>query len=308
MKKRSYLKINTIKELCLQLNLKEDLLLNTVGNIKSYYKIKPGLDKKGKLRDFYKVKRNSNLSVIHKKINGLLNKIEFPVNMQGGVKGRSIVTNASIHSRRKYVANFDIKNFFPSISSRTVYRMFIEQKCTPNVSRILTRLCTADGCLPQGFAPSPKISGLVLYHVSHRLDNLFKKFGLKHSFWIDDLTVSGNHKIKGFVKLLYKIFKQEGFPLHDDPAKVRISNSYEKHKCTKLVINQEVNVEKSLRRKIRRELYLCKKFGVENYLKENDVLDNKINYLKSLQGRIGFLCEVNSKNRIFLDQFNKIQT
>ena len=126
-------------------------------------------------------------------------------------------------------------------------------------------------------------------------------------FWIDNLTISGNYPIKKFRKLLYKIFKQEGFPLHDDPKKARITDTKEKQTCTGLVINQELNAEKSLRIKVRKELYLCNKFGVDNFLKNNAYSFDKKTYLKSLAGRISFLCSVNEKNLIFKKKFKSIK-
>ena len=305
MKKRASLKINTTKELGLQLGLPEDFLIRTSDHIEQCYKKFTGTDKKGKERPFYKA--NNDLKKIHRKINKLLDTLEYPVNIQGGIADRSIHTNASIHSGKKYVANFDIKNFFPSVKFKTVYRAFRMQGCTPDVSRILTRLTTADTALPQGFATSPKVSGLVLLNANRRLSILFKKYGLAHTFWIDDLTISGYRLIQKFQKLLDKIFIQEGFILHDDPKKTKFTSSEERQTCTGLVINQEPNAEKSVREKVRKELYLCTKFGVENYLKDHELPVDKEKYLMSLRGKISFLTAANKKNMIFKEHFAKLK-
>lgn len=305
MKKRASLKINTIKELGLQLGLPEDFLIRTSNHIDQCYKKFTGTDKKGKERPFYKA--NNDLKKIHRKINKLLDTLEYPINIQGGIADRSIHTNASVHSGKKYVANFDIKNFFPSVKFKTVYRAFRKQNCTPDVSRIFTRLTTADTALPQGFATSPKLSGLVLLNANHRLIILFKKYGLTHTFWIDDLTISGYSPIQKFQKLLNKIFMQEGFTLHDDPKKTKFTSSEERQMCTGLVINQEPNAEKSVRERVRKELYLCNKFGVENYLKDHELQVDKGKYLMSLRGKISFLTAANKKNIIFREQFAKLK-
>jgi len=305
MKKRQFLKINTIKELSYQLGLPEAFLINTADKIDNCYRKFTDKDKKGKERMFYVA--NENLKKVHQKINKLLNTLDYPINIQGGIAGRSIVTNASIHVGKKYVANYDIKNFFPSVNHRMVYRSFEKQKCTPKVCRMLTRLTTADGCLPQGFATSPKVSGLVLYNSNFRIEKLLKPYGLIHTFWIDDLTISGNNPIKKFQRLLYKIFKQEGFCLHDDPQKARITDSKHRQTCTGLIINQELNPEKGIGGKVRKELYLCKKFGVSNFLEEHNSPFDKDRYLRKLAGDISFLCSVNKKNFIFKEQFKLIK-
>lgn len=305
MKKRQFLKINTVKELGYQLGLPDNFLKSTTNNIENCYKPFKDCDKKGKEREFYKA--NDSLKKIHQKINKLLDVLDYPVSIQGGIVGRSIVTNASLHCGKRYVANYDIKNFFPSVSYRVIYKAFRNQECAPDVARMLTRFTSADGFLPQGFATSPKVSGLVLYGVNFRIEKLLKKFGLMHSFWIDDLTISGNYPIKKFQKLLYKIFQQEGFALHDDPKKAKITDSKEKQTCTGLVINHEPNAEKSLRNKIRKELYLCNKYGVDNFLKTHNYSFNKRTYLKSLAGKVSFLCSVNQKNLVFKVQFENIK-
>ncbi|MCK9438530.1 MAG: reverse transcriptase family protein [Bacilli bacterium] len=297
MKKRKLLNINTISELSRQIGLPEEFLLRVSENINNYYEKFEARDKKGKERSFYSA--NNDLKKIHKSINRLLDSLDYPINIQGGITKRSIVTNASMHVGKKYVANYDIKNFFPSVNYRIVYKAFRRQKCAPDVSRILTMLTTADGCLPQGFATSPKISGLVLYNANFRIEKLLRPFGLVHTFWIDDLTISGHHPIKKFQKLLYKIFKQEGFSLHDDPKKAKITDSKHRQTCTGLIINQELNPERGLKSKVRKEIYLCKKFGIKNFLEEHNSPFDKDTYLKKLAGNISFLCNVNKKNIIF---------
>jgi len=305
MKKRQFLKINTTKELSYQLGLPEAFLISTADNIDNCYRKFTDKDKKDKERIFYVA--NNNLKKIHQKINKLLDTLDYPINIQGGIAGRSIVTNASVHVGKKYVATYDIKNFFPSVNYRIIYKSFEKQKCTPEVCRMLTRLTTADGCLPQGFATSPKVSGLVLYKANFRIEKLLKPYSLVHTFWIDDLTISGNHPIKKFQKLLYKIFRQESFSLHDDPKKAKITDSKQRQTCTGLVINQELNAKKALREKVRKELYLCKKFGVNNFLEEHNMSFNKDTYLRKLAGNISFLCSVNKKKLVFKEQFKLIK-
>ena len=44
----------------------------------------------------------------------------------------------------------DLKDFFPSISNRNVYDVFLRRLgCKPDIARYLTKLTTIDGCLPQ---------------------------------------------------------------------------------------------------------------------------------------------------------------
>jgi len=306
MKERQFLNINTINELALQLKLPADFLIKLSDQIDDSYSTfnKKFIKKDGteKIRRFFNC--NKNLKIAHKKINKLLDCIKYPDSIQGGITGKSIVTNASIHSGRKYVANFDICNFFPSIDYHVVYKTWRRLKCSPDVSRILTRLTTADAHLPQGFGTSPKVSGLILLEVDMRLAKLLSCFGLKHSFWIDDLTISGNRSIKKFKNVIYKIFQQSGFKLNQD--KTEFSDSRQKQTCTGLTINYQPNADKAIREKVRKELYLCKKFGVENFLNEHSININKDRYLRSLAGKISFLCSINPKYLTYKKTFQEI--
>lgn len=308
MKKRQFLNINTPGELALQLRLPADFLITLADQVDdSYYTFdkkfikKDGTEKTRKIFD-----GNKDLKTIHKRINQLLDYLEYPDSIQGGIVGKSIVTNASIHSGRKYVANFDISNFFPSIDYHVVYRVYRFLKCSPDVSRLLTRFTTADAHLPQGFGTSPKVSGLVLLEVDMRLAKLLKRYGLKHSFWIDDLTVSGDRSIKKFKNIICKIFQQSGFKLNKD--KTEFADSRQKQTCTGLTINYLPNADKAIREKVRKELHSCKKFGVEIFLHEHDINIDKEKYLRSLAGKISFLCSINPKYLTYKKSFKEITT
>src|SRR4030042_5770717 len=303
--KRQFLNIPTLKELELSLELQGDFLVNIQDNIFYCYKKFPQIDKKGKKRIFYVA--NNDLKKIHKKINKLLDELDYPSNIQGGITGRSIITNALVHVDKKYVANYDIKNFFPSVNYKMVFTAFRRMNCGYDVSKMLTRFTIVDGYLPQGFSTSPKISALVLYKLNYRIENLLKPFGLCHTFWVDDLTISGNCPIKKFHKIIYKIFEEEGFYLHDSPEKMKINDSKRRQTCTGLIVNKGLNPEHNLRENVWKELFLCRKFGVNNFLKKHNLPLAKDKYLEKLAGNISYLLSVNRKNIIFKEQFNLIK-
>jgi len=184
MKKRECLKINTINELALQLKLPVDFLISISNNVDvnfiSYEKQFIKKDGSKKTRRLFKA--SNTLNVVHKTINILLDCLQYPESIQGGIIGRSIQNNAIIHINKKFIAKFDIKDFFPSITNKMVYRAFIKQRCSPEVSRILTKLTTVCGFLPQGFKTSPKISNLILLPINESLTKFFKPLNINHSF------------------------------------------------------------------------------------------------------------------------------
>lgn len=304
MKKRRLLIINTPEELRKQLGLPKGVLEKLQSDVEHRYTKNGFIDKKGKLRKIYRP--NKELDGVLKRIDRrLLSRINYPDAFQGGIPERSITTNAGKHVGRRYVANFDIKNFFPSIDFHVVYEAFRSQKCSPEVARTLTRLTTADGALPQGYRTSPKVSTLVLFEINRRLENLFGRYGLEHSFWIDDLTVSGNHPIEELKKLIYKIFQQGGFKLND--PKTVIAGKARRQKVTGLVVNQKVNVGKELERKIRQEIFFIQKFGLRSHLLKIGVAVPPKQYLASLKGRAAFLENINPKNKKYRESLEEVR-
>lgn len=303
-KQRQYLKIKKVKELAYQLSVEPKNLIEVADQINILYDQFTFTDKKGKMREAYNAEPR--LKHIHKKINKLLNNLQYPLSIQGGIKNRSVVTNARQHCGKKYVANFDIKNFFPSVDFHIVYHSFILQKCTPAVSRLLTRLTTVDKHLPQGFATSPKISGLILFEIDQRLKELLGRYNLVHSFWIDDLTVSGDYPIDQIKNKIIKIFSDYGFTIHKDKEKQKIMNSSKKQTCTKLIVNIDLNVEKNLRVKLRKVLHICLKYGVENYLNKNSIPVTREQFINTLRGKLSYVCSVNKKNIYLRKMYDEI--
>ena len=66
------------------------------------------------------------LKIIQQKLNQVLQHVYQPKpSVHGFVYNRSIVTNAQLHSKQKYVFNIDLKDFFNSINFLRVRWMFI---------------------------------------------------------------------------------------------------------------------------------------------------------------------------------------
>lgn len=301
-KKSKKLNIKSKKHLFLQLKLNEDFVEHVINNFSNEYSNFSREDKKGKVRNFSNP--SINLRTIQKKVNKLLDRIEFPESIQGGISGRSIISHAKIHEGKSYVSNYDLKNFFPSIKSWMVYRSFIDQDCSPDVASILTRLTTADGKVPQGFLTSPKIAGLVLTNINNRLEKLLSPLGFKFSFWVDDLTISGNDDISKVDKKIQEIFSCS--PLELNFTKTKHFGPNDRQECVGLVVNSSTNKCAEIRKKLKNELIAVKKFGLENYLETNNILIDKFSYIRNLKGRVAFMVQVNKDNEKYLSLLKDI--
>ena len=83
------------------------------------------------------------LKRIQQNINGyLINNIPMPEFAYGGVKGKDNILNAKRHKGQKYVFQTDLTDFYPYISSKRVYGMFVRVGFSADVASKLTKLTT----------------------------------------------------------------------------------------------------------------------------------------------------------------------
>ncbi|MFQ5729453.1 MAG: reverse transcriptase family protein [Waddliaceae bacterium] len=211
------------KRLAYVLHLEYDLLLYLAKNVEQYYYEKPELklnnDGTPKLRNGvpqYRILTPSKglLKTTQKMIkNRIVRKFDFPIHMQGGVRRRSNITNAKIHQGRKYHFCTDIRDFFPTISSRTIYEVF-SRHYPPNVSRLLTILTTYKGELPQGTPTSTYLANMAFLPVAQSLVQLCKHKGIFFSTFIDDLSFSSPSDFKEITFQIIDIIQENGFRIN----------------------------------------------------------------------------------------------
>ena len=83
----------------------------------------------------------------------LLRRLSVHPAAMGFERGRSIVANALAHRGQAVVLRFDIRDFFPSTSAKRVGRYLRRIGWNRPATKLLLRLCTHDGGLPQGEQP-----------------------------------------------------------------------------------------------------------------------------------------------------------
>lgn len=134
------------------------------------------------------------LKAIQKRIEkALLRPLTFPHYLCGGVKGRSVIDNVSMHRGARVLITLDVKSFFPSIRPTAVYKVWTEiLGCSPPVAGVLTRLTTFKRHLPQGAPTSTLLANLVLYSVDGPIRETCLRNDVRYSTWVDDLALSGD--------------------------------------------------------------------------------------------------------------------
>ncbi|MCU7944363.1 MAG: retron Ec67 family RNA-directed DNA polymerase/endonuclease [Candidatus Thiodiazotropha sp. (ex Cardiolucina cf. quadrata)] len=183
----------------------------------------------------------------------------------GFQKEKTIVGNAAAHTRRRYVFNIDIENFFGSINFGRVRGYFIHDKLfalDPAVATVIAQIACHENSLPQGSPCSPIISNLIGNILDLRLLALARNSRCTYTRYADDLTFSTNLKVfpEGIAidngsgrwvegKKLLKEIERTGFKLN--PTKTRMTLNQSRQTVTGLVVNIKPNVNQDYYRLVR---------------------------------------------------------
>ncbi len=162
------------------------------------------------------------LDIQRKILREMLQTISLPATMLGGVQGRTIKDNAMIHVGQKQVVAVDIKSGFPSTSHRRVFRVFRNTLgCSDDVARMLTRLTTTKGYLPQGAPTSTMVFNLCMLGIESRLAAFASGANLCHSLWVDDIALSGDNAVDAIPDVI-KIIIDDGYAVRTKKVKAMV--------------------------------------------------------------------------------------
>ncbi|MEK7555488.1 MAG: reverse transcriptase family protein [Patescibacteria group bacterium] len=145
--------------------------------------------------------------------------LKFPKCVQGGIIGRSIRTNALEHKNGKYLLRMDIKDAYPSSTKKQVYVLFRKFGAPAEEARIITKLTTFRGHLPQGAPTSLALFNFLLSNTG--IDKAASRIrGIKYTRYVDDLVFTSKRRIpKNLKKEVVVLLKEYGFSIN--PKKTR---------------------------------------------------------------------------------------
>lgn len=280
MRKLETLNIKDVKHLCKHLGCSEKELEGFCAYPKSHYHQFP-LRRKNKTRPI--AEPIGKLKSVLKKLQQLLNRLEIPSYMHGGIKGRSPITNANGHTRKAAVLNFDLEDFFPSVKPNMVYRLFNKKLgCSPDVSHIITRLVTLNGGLPQGSPTSTIVANLLIVPLCNRLNVLALRHNCDYTQFVDDGTLSGPGYLENLRPLIEKIINQEKLKASPKPHKRLTQYRNQEQVVTGVKVNRKVSVPAKKYNSVKNDLK-----DIRATASKGTVLDTK--KLNSMQGRIAHI-------------------
>jgi retron-type reverse transcriptase len=170
-------------------------------------------------------------------------------------RGASIVTNAQSHVNKRFVANVDIENFFPSIPPYAIADVLETSGLGPRLASAIARLTTLRGGLPQGAPTSPTLSNAFLFDVDENMSRYCDATGLAYSRYADDITFSGDNRnlIVGAINKLRGVLAQKGLQLNE--KKTRIASRGGQQRVTGVVVNERAQPPREMRRRVRAMLH-----------------------------------------------------
>ncbi|MFV2044660.1 MAG: reverse transcriptase domain-containing protein [Anaerolineales bacterium] len=219
----------------------------------------------------------SPIKIIQRKLNQVLQAVYEPkASVHSFISGKSIVSNADIHKRRRYVLNLDLEDFFPSINFGRVRGMFmaVPYSLPHTVATVLAQICCSHNAIPQGAPSSPIISNMICSTLDSRLLRLAQMNRCDYTRYADDLTFStsmpnfpttladvDNAGAIGLGQELEAAIRQNGFRINQ--GKIRLSTNHRRQEVTGLTVNKFPNPPRRFIRQIQAMLHAWDKFGID---------------------------------------------
>jgi RNA-directed DNA polymerase len=204
--------------------------------------------------------------------------------VHGCVKGRSALTNAEVHCGCASLARIDVKNCFPSVTNRMVFRVLRDAGYGSRVASLLTILVTRAGHLPQGAPTSDRLANLALGAVDNSVRDIANALGLHRRRFVDDFTLSGDRAREAIGPVIAAL-QREGFAVRH--RKTSNAGATKPHRVTGYVVNAPArpSVSQEKRQQIRSAVY-----QIVRAHRNGEAIDKR---LRSVRGSLAYLRRTN---------------
>ena len=210
--------------------------------------------------------------------------------------GSSTLRNAKHHVGKQVVLKLDILHFFDSIRYSTVKDIvFPEEIYADSLRILLTMLCYHKDALPQGAPSSPAITNIIMYAFDEQIGQWCQERGINYTRYCDDMTFSGDFDSTEVILFVGQELKKMGFLLNNQ--KTRIQRPNHQQTVTGIVVNEKLSIPADYRRKLRQELYYCRKFGVSDHLKKLGLDMSEDIYRMQLLGKVNYVLQAHPSDQ-----------
>jgi retron-type reverse transcriptase len=194
--------------------------------------------------------------------------------------GCSNRANAEQHVGRRYVANIDVSDFFPSLKTAVVYSGLASAGLKSNTANIVSRLCSYQGGLPQGAPTSASLSNIVLYKFDETMSSYCDIAGVRYTRYADDIAFSCDDlsNLSSAIVLATKELEKLGLTINE--SKTRIFESSSRQVVTGVVVNVWPQPSRLERRRLRAALHQASHRPAE-FVNQFSVLQGRVSYMLS---------------------------
>ena len=123
--------------------------------------------------------------------------------------------------------------------------------------------------------------------------------GVAYTRYCDDMTFSGDFDPAEVIRFVRLELKKMGFLLNEQ--KTRIQRSGQQQTVTGIVVNEKLSIPADYRRKLRQELYYCRKFGIQEHLKRIGLKIPEDACRMQLLGKVNYVLQVHPNDKDMLD-------
>jgi RNA-directed DNA polymerase len=254
-------------------------------------------------------------------LDNILNRVAVHEAAHGFLPEKNIVTNARPHVGAQTIINFDLENFFPSITYKRVKGIFASMGYAEAMATVFALICTApeveeveiDGKtyfvalterhLPQGSPASPMISNIAARRLDKSLTKIAESNGFKYTRYADDLTFSTVETEAEVSKLMSQVryvVEKQGFKVNEN--KTRVLRRGRQQEVTGIVVNDKISLDRKTLKKFRAVLHQAENNGLEGLR-----WGNSPDLIAALKGYANFVFMVDKeKGFIFRQQIERI--
>lgn len=227
-------------------------------------------------------KRITEVLLVHMPVSGYATAYRF---------GGSTLRNAKHHVGKQVVMKLDILHFFDSIRYSTVKdNVFSADVYAEPLRILLTMLCYHKDALPQGAPSSPAITNIILYGFDELVGQWCRERGIAYTRYCDDMTFSGDFNPTDVLQFVRPELKKRGFLLNEQ--KTRIQRFGQQQSVTGIVVNEKASIPAEYRRKLRQELYYCRKHGIREHLRRIGLDIPEDTYRIQLLGKVNYVLQL----------------
>lgn len=189
-----------------------------------------------------------------------------------------------------------------------IYGVYKRLGCSDQIAHLLTAITTANNHLPQGFATSPILSAHFLTPMALEIRRKLPK-DLDFTFWIDDLTISGNISPARYIPLIKGIAKDYDMKINSKKTHVG-KKGVRLRKVTGIIINEEgLSPDIGYIENIEKMIEIMNRHGLEVM---NDVFDSdyqSIDHAKSkIISKIRWIGQFKKeKAKVLMQKLNAVQ-